>query len=103
MQHEHHAAGSNDHQVHAQHAQQAHAGHAGHVEVFRKRFWISLILTVPVLALAPMIQHWLGLGAALRFPGDQWVQFAFGSAIYITAAGRSCRDSSAKFAIVFPA
>lgn len=69
----------------SQHAHGAHAGHAGHsdhVAMFRQRFWISLILTVPVLALAPMIQHWLGLGDALRFPGDEWVQFAVASVIY---------------------
>jgi P-type Cu2+ transporter len=66
------------HQAHDQH----HAGHAAHIEVFRRRFWISLILTVPVLALAPAIQRWLGFGDALRFPGDQWLQFVLASAVY---------------------
>ncbi len=37
---------------------------------FRRRFWVSLTLTVPVLALAPMIQGLLGLRDVLAFPGD---------------------------------
>jgi Cu2+-exporting ATPase len=49
---------------------------------FRRRFWMSLALTVPVLALAPHIQGWLGLGHALTFPGVTWVQLALASAIF---------------------
>lgn len=59
------------------------AGHAHHVEEFRRRFWISLALTLPVLATSAMLQHLLGLRAALAFPGDQWVEFAFATAIYL--------------------
>ena len=52
-----------------------HSGHAGHdhgqmVADFRKRFWVCLLLTIPVLALSPMIQHVLGLGEGWRFAGD---------------------------------
>ena len=49
---------------------------------FRRRFWVSLVLTVPVLALAPMIQGMLGLRQTLAFPGDSWLQAAFASAIF---------------------
>jgi len=49
---------------------------------FKRRFWVSLVLTVPVLALAPHIQGWLGLGHWLTFPGATWVQLALSSAIY---------------------
>jgi P-type Cu2+ transporter len=70
---------------HAAHA--AHGGYAGHdhsqmVAVFRKRFWASLLLTVPVLALSPMIQHALGLGENWRFSGDAYVLTALSSIIY---------------------
>jgi Cu2+-exporting ATPase len=41
-----------------------------------------LILTVPVLALAPMIQRLLGLEEALAFPGDSYLQFAFASIVF---------------------
>lgn len=70
---------------HAAHA--AHGGYAGHdhsqmVADFRKRFWASLLLTVPVLALSPMIQHALGLGENWRFSGDAYVLTALSSIIY---------------------
>jgi len=49
---------------------------------FRRRFWISLILTAPVLALSPMIQDFLGLGDRIGFPGDLYVLFALSTAIF---------------------
>jgi len=49
---------------------------------FRKRFWISLILTVPILLLSPMIQGLLGLGESLRFPGDSYLLFTLSSIVY---------------------
>jgi Cu2+-exporting ATPase len=49
---------------------------------FRRRFWMSMILTVPILALSPMIQEFLGLGQTLRFPYDSYVLFAFSTAVY---------------------
>lgn len=50
---------------------------------FRRRFWVSLVLTVPVLALAPMIQQVLGVRDALAFPGDAFVQFAFATVVFL--------------------
>jgi len=47
---------------------------------FRRRFWVSLGLTIPVLALSHPIQDWLGLH--LTFPGDRWVQFGLATVIY---------------------
>jgi Cu2+-exporting ATPase len=49
---------------------------------FRRRFWVSLVLSVPVLALSPLIQAWLGLGEALAFPGDRSVQAVLATVIY---------------------
>src|SRR6267142_6310772 len=62
----------------------AHNGHdhGDMVSDFRWRFWISLALTVPVLATSEMVQHFLGLRGALAFPGDRYVEFVFASAIY---------------------
>src|SRR5258708_6543057 len=64
----------------------AHGGHGDHramVADFRRRFWLCLVLTPPVLLLSPMIQHGLGLGDGLRFRGDGLVLFAFSSFIYV--------------------
>jgi P-type Cu2+ transporter len=68
--------------------QAGHGGHGGHehagmVADFRRRFWVSLALTVPVLLLAEMIQHWLGIHGRLAFPGDRWVEFTLATAIYL--------------------
>jgi Cu2+-exporting ATPase len=49
---------------------------------FRRRFWISTALTVPVVVLSPMIQGLLNLRATLRFPGDSYVQWALASGIF---------------------
>ncbi len=54
--------------------------HAHSVADFRRRFWISLALTVPVLALAPMTSRMLGL--RLGFPGSSYLQFALASAVF---------------------
>ncbi|MEM2336258.1 MAG: copper-translocating P-type ATPase [Candidatus Bathyarchaeia archaeon] len=39
----------------------SHHNHAHHVGEFKRRFWVSLVLTVPILLLSEMIQMWLGL------------------------------------------
>jgi Cu2+-exporting ATPase len=66
----------------AQHGEH-HGSHEGHsVEGFRKRFWVSLIITIPILLLSPMLQQWAGLGDVLRFPGDAYLLFVFSSLIF---------------------
>lgn len=73
---------SHDPQNHNEHGTH-HGGHEGHsTEDFRKRFWISLSITIPILFLSPMLQHWAGVGDALRFPGAEYVLFAFSSLIF---------------------
>jgi len=60
---------------------QAH--HPAHmVADFKKRFWISLIATVPILGLSPMIQEFLGFKEILRFPGDSYVLFILSSFVF---------------------
>src|SRR3989442_13699630 len=67
----------------------AHGGHdhGDMVADFRRRFWISLVLTIPVLATSEMVQHFLGLRNVLAFPGDRYVEFVFASAIYFYGGG----------------
>lgn len=62
---------------------QVHGGHASHVDAFRRRFWTSLALTIPVLATSEMFQHLVGLRALLAFPGDRYVEFGCATAIYV--------------------
>lgn len=65
-----------------------HGGHGGHdhgemVADYRRRFWLVLLLTPPVLLLSPMIQHLFGLAEALSFPGDRYVIFVLSTIAYI--------------------
>jgi Cu2+-exporting ATPase len=50
------------------------------IEDFKKRFWVSTILTIPVLLLSPMIQSWIGVDWS--FTGDRYVLFTLASIIY---------------------
>jgi Cu2+-exporting ATPase len=62
-----------------------HAGpdhHAHMAADFRKRFWISLALTLPILVLSPFLQTLVGLREAIRFPGDIYILFGFSSAVF---------------------
>jgi P-type Cu2+ transporter len=92
MHEEMHAAG-HGHAEHTAHAGPSHPApqkgapsysrHAGHdVADFRRRFWVSLIVTIPILILSPSIQEFAGVGQTLRFPGDQYVLFLLASFVY---------------------
>jgi Cu2+-exporting ATPase len=78
--HEQHASHEEGHE-HAGH-QMAHADHIGHEQMFRQRFWVSLILTVPVLLFSSGFQELLGFTLP-TFPGSQWIAPAFSLAIFI--------------------
>ena len=56
--------------------------HAGMVADYRRRFWIALVLTVPILLLSPAGGHGLGLIGAIMFPGSHLVLLALSSAVY---------------------
>ncbi|HKY15488.1 MAG TPA: copper-translocating P-type ATPase [Microthrixaceae bacterium] len=55
-----------------------HAGH--HVEMFRRRFWVSLLLSVPVVVTSHMVMDWFGYD--LDFRGIEWVGPVLGSVIF---------------------
>ncbi|OGN94072.1 MAG: copper-translocating P-type ATPase [Chloroflexi bacterium RBG_13_50_21] len=40
--------------------------------MFRQRFWVSLLLSIPVLIFSPSIQEWLGYSLP-AFSGSQWI------------------------------
>jgi hypothetical protein len=64
-----------------------HGGYSGMVEDFRRRFWISLIITLPILALSPVIQQFLHLGNSLRFSGDSYILWAvYGAGVLLDPA-----------------
>ncbi|ONK24537.1 copper-translocating P-type ATPase [Bacillus sp. VT-16-64] len=82
------------HHDHAKQHSHAHGGHGGDqgghmghhdhhahmVEDFKKRFYISLILTIPILILSPMIQMFLDVN--WRFAGDMYILFALSTIVF---------------------
>lgn len=85
--HQHGNHAGHDHHSHNGNGGDHHGGHMGHhghhahmVEDFKKRFFISLIITIPILILSPMIQMFLGVN--WRFPGDMYILFALSSIVF---------------------
>jgi P-type Cu2+ transporter len=65
---------------HAQHG--GHDKHAGHSpEMFKRRFFICLLLTLPVLYFAPMFEHWFNY-QTIQFPGVNWITPILSTIIY---------------------
>ena len=58
-----------------------HDHHAHMAADFRKRFWIALALTLPILGLSPMLQTAVGLREGIRFPGDFYMLFGLSSVV----------------------
>ncbi|MDD3031088.1 MAG: HAD-IC family P-type ATPase, partial [Atribacterota bacterium] len=66
------------HKNHEEH--QEHQHHEHMIEDFRRRFWFSLILTLPILILSPLIQEILGYEFTFRF--DNYILFGLSSLVY---------------------
>jgi Cu2+-exporting ATPase len=72
-----------DHGEHAgEHGHGEHE-HGDHVAVFRRRFWWSLVLTVPIVATSLMVMDWFGY--ELEFSGMDWIGPVLGTVIYLWA------------------
>jgi Cu2+-exporting ATPase len=66
---------------HGEHA--SHDRHAGHsVEMFRQKFWGTLLLSIPTIIWAPMIQHWFGYEAPGGTVASRWIPAMFGTAVF---------------------
>jgi len=82
MNHSMHNMAGIDHGKDTNHSQQGgfnkHAGHS--LENFKRKFYISLVATVPILTLSPFIQGLLGI--SIKFTGDQWVLFLISSFVF---------------------
>ncbi|WP_188207270.1 heavy metal translocating P-type ATPase [Alkalibacillus aidingensis] len=80
--HSHHHVHHENHNHHGGNSQNGHDhhDHSDMVEDFKKRFYISLIMTIPILALSPMIQGFLGVD--WRFTGDMYVLFTISSVVF---------------------
>lgn len=72
MEHDH----THHHEAHG-----SHDKHAGHdPAMFRRKFWLSLALTIPTLLFSMTIQSWLGI--SLMFPGSAYIPAILGTIIF---------------------
>ena len=65
-----------------QHRMEGGHVHTGMIEDLKKRFWTSILFTIPILILSPTIQGLVGLGNSFRFPGDLYLLFVLSSVVY---------------------
>ena len=60
---------------------EGHNNHAMMIADFKKRFYVVLVLTVPILVLSPMIQQFIGV--AWQFTGSMYLLFALSTVVFI--------------------
>lgn len=63
------------------HGHENHDKHAGHdPNMFKQKFWLSLLLTIPTLLFSPTVQSWLGF--EVMFRGSEYIPALFGAVIF---------------------
>jgi cation transport ATPase len=81
-----------EHAIHVSHgmppkiaaAHTGHDRHAGHsVAIFRDKFWLTLILTLPVVVWSGEVQNWLGYTAP-TFPASQYIPAFLGTTVFLS-------------------
>ena len=94
--HSHHAKLAND--SHANQNHKHHTDHTGHETMFRNRFWVCLVLSIPVLVYSPSVQSWLNFTAP-AFSGSDWlvpifsiIIFLYGGLPFLQMAGDELRS-----------
>jgi Cu2+-exporting ATPase len=81
-QHEAGPEGQADHEAHEEHGGHDHGGHGDHAAMFRRKFWLSLVLTIPVVLYSHM---WMTLTdlEPPSFTGDHWVAPILGTLVFL--------------------
>src|SRR6266498_3922452 len=81
-----HQGSETERKVHTMHEHNTPIGHAGHdhhkmmIADFKKRFIVVLILTIPIMLLSEMIQHWLNIH--ISFTGSQYLLLLLSSIVF---------------------
>ncbi|HFI0463532.1 TPA: copper-translocating P-type ATPase [Streptococcus suis] len=60
-----------------------HAGHdhSGHADLFRRKFWVSLVLALPIFVLSPMMG--ISLPFQVTFPGSDWLVLLLATLLFL--------------------
>jgi Cu2+-exporting ATPase len=82
-EHDHaHMNATSHHQHGGKNQHSGHDKHSGHSPaMFKRRFFVCLVLTLPILYLSPMFQMWFGY-QAIQFPGVNWITPILATIIY---------------------
>jgi len=82
-QHNHNHEMHSDPAGHKHHKGIEHGGHDHKKMIadFRNRFFVVFVLTIPILLLSKMIQHWTGIH--LSFTGSQYVLFVLSTIVFV--------------------
>src|SRR6056297_1455974 len=84
-----HKKHSENHSQHGQDHENGHQGekhedhhdhHAMMVADFKRRFFVSFVLMIPILGLSPMIQNFMGV--EWRFAGDSYLLFGLSTVLF---------------------
>lgn len=84
--HEHmnHGEHNHDHHNHSGHGDHGHGGHGGHgahmMADFKQRFWVVLVLSIPLAIIAPMLMHLFGYH--IDFPGQGLLEFGLATIVF---------------------
>lgn len=93
--HDHHTA-ETEHGEHAGHTagggegHQAHTDHTGHEQIFRRKFWVSLIISIPAILYSMGFQMMTGLTMP-AFAGSEWIAPVLSVFIFVYGACHFCR------------
>lgn len=83
MEHNH-SSHEMHHERHKEHKEQQAHDHSDHHKMmmadFKKRFIVSIVLTVPILALSPLVQEFLGI--SIEFQYSKYVLFLLSTAVF---------------------
>lgn len=62
------------------HDMMMHGGHMMHMGNLKKKFWVSVILSLPIIFLSPAMG--VHLPFQFSFPGSEWVVVIFATVLY---------------------
>src|SRR6266496_5991614 len=74
------ANATHDHSKNPPHGHMGHDHHTMMINDFKKRFYVVLVLTIPIMLLSEMIQHWLNIH--ISFTGSQYILLLLSSIVF---------------------
>jgi P-type Cu2+ transporter len=78
-----HATGHAGHETAHEAGHQGHVDHTGHEQMFRRRFWVCLVLSIPVLLYSPMLQEWFHFSAPVLGAATPWFGPLFAVIVFL--------------------